>query len=128
MVVGDMSVDPHTSLLLGRGSSPQHAVVCTAEEDHDAIGQIDGVHILTLTPETTPEKEDVIESIRFESGEYIDIGSSDKGSAVEILDRSFTGSPVWDCYGTNLESSLARPHLGQRGPVEQVTNLDRAVD
>ena len=102
--------------------------ICTGVEAQAPIAQVDGVYIpnsLTPTPETTPEKE---EHIRFDLGEYIKSSSSDDGSIVATLDRSFTGSPEWDSYGTNLESPLSRPHHGLCEPVQHVTGLDRAVD
>ena len=98
---------------------------CANPPQHVAIAQLDGLHIpgsLTPTPDTTPEKEDgPREPIRFGLDDYLD--SSNEESPVPILDKSFTGSPEWDSYGTHLE----RPLLFDQPP-RRITNLDRPVD
>lgn len=89
------------------------------------IGQVDGVCIpasLTPTPETTPEKVGPVDSIRFGNDDYVQ-SSSEEESPIPTLDKSFTGSPEWDSYGTHLE----RPLLYDQ-PLTQITHLDRRTN
>ena len=87
------------------------------------IGQLDGICLprsLTPTPETTPEKE---ECLRLEPGDYLESSEENSDSPVPVLDKSFTGSPEWDSYGTHLE----RPLLYDQ-PLEYITQLDRPAN
>ena len=89
----------------------------------NAIGQLDGEYIpgsLSPTPETTPEKYE--EGIRLGTDDYLDL-TSEEESSVNILNKSFTGSPEWDAYGTHLERPL--PSLQ---PLSSITHLDRRTD
>ena len=95
----------------GTGAAPAH------------IGQVDGTCIpgsMTPTPETSPEVDIAERCIRFETADYL---GSDDEPALPLLDKSFTGSPEWDAYGTDLECPVSRYE-----PLERVTNLDRVTD
>ena len=90
------------------------------------IAQVDGIHIpgsLTPTPETTPEKDSPSYGIRLGPADYLQSDTSDEASSVAVLDKSFTASPEWDAYGTELESPL-----GYNQPSQHVSRLDRAAD
>ena len=84
---------------------------------------IDGIYdpdSLTPTPETTPEKDIPTANIRCGLDDYLESSNDEE---VSILNKSFTASPEWDSYGTDLERPLLYDqHLGH------VTHLDRPVN
>ena len=86
---------------------------------------VDGIitpESLTPTPETTPEKDAEQNEgiILLAPGDYLDSSEENSDSLVPVLDKSFTGTPEWDSYGTHLERPLP--------PLEQVTHLDRPTN
>ena len=96
---------------------------CVECTDSQTVGdQVDGVYIPdSLSP--TPEKEDTVKKVlRFGNDDYLS-QSSEEESPVHLLDKSFTGSPEWDSYGTFLE----RPLLLDE-PLGHVTHLDRRTN
>ena len=102
--------------------------VCEVRMDRADIDQLDGSYIpKSLTP--SPERDEELDRFRHRSEANSFINTSFySNSSVATLDKSFTNSPEWDSYGTQLETPPSRRTCVLREPVEHVTNLDKVAD